>query len=206
LSRSSNLAAIDLATGHPSSWTNDTNGQVWALTTDGTSLYASGFFTTVQNITRHYIAKLNIATGSVDAFDPSPSDVVTCMSLDGLGRLYIGGYFLSVPGGGGHTLACVDATTGAVLPFLPTTFGGPVNSVVAVPAYNLVVAASQGGMWAFNTSNSSTVWTESMDPNGIGGNLLGYGAGKWPNCIWLGCFGYRYPFNGYCFRNKSSIC
>jgi beta-propeller uncharacterized protein DUF5122 len=166
-----NLAAYDLATGHPTSWAPVANGAVWTMATDGASLYLGGFFTLLQGQTHRYLAKLDVASAAAAAWDPGASDVVTCMALAG-STLYVGGYFTNVGGGGAPTLAAVDVVTGNVLPWIPATHGGPVNSVVADPANNAVMAASQGGMWRFRASDGATLSTVTFDPSGVPATLL----------------------------------
>ena len=44
----------------------NTNGQVWALTTDGTSLFAGGSFTSINGQPTNRLVKLDPITGAVD--------------------------------------------------------------------------------------------------------------------------------------------
>lgn len=93
------------------------------------------------------------------------------MALAG-STLYVGGFFTSAGGGGAPTLAALNTVTGNALPWLPVTAGGPVNSIVADPGNNAVMAASQGGMWRFRASDAAMLWTETFDPSGVPATLL----------------------------------
>ena len=93
-----NLAAFCLANGGLlSTFVANTNGQVWALTTDGTSLFAGGSFTTVNGAAgRTVLVKLNPATGEVDTTfnPPAIPDVVYALGYRSANAsIYAGGDF-----------------------------------------------------------------------------------------------------------------
>jgi hypothetical protein len=77
-----------------SSFAPSVNGEVWALASDGTSLWIGGTFTSVNGTARRGVAKLNPATGAVDtAFNAGlASGKVTELALVN-GRLLAGGTF-----------------------------------------------------------------------------------------------------------------
>ena len=49
-----------------------TSGTVYALLLKGTTLYVGGGFTTINSVTRNYLASVNSATGAVNTFNPNP--------------------------------------------------------------------------------------------------------------------------------------
>ena len=61
-----NLVAFNPSTGAITGFAPNINGEVWALATDGTSLYVGGTFTAVNGVARRGLAKLNPTTGAVD--------------------------------------------------------------------------------------------------------------------------------------------
>ena len=117
----SNIVAFNAATGVVStSFAPSVNGEVWALASDGASLWVGGTFTSVNGVARRGLAKLNPATGAVDtAFNANfASGKVTELALVG-GRLLAGGTF---PG----KLLAVNPATGANTGYLNLSISGSV--------------------------------------------------------------------------------
>jgi hypothetical protein len=119
----SNIVAFNAATGVVStSFAPSVNGEVWAMATNGTSLWIGGTFTSVNGVARRGVAKLNPATGAVDAaFNANlASGKVTELALVG-GRLIAGGTF---PG----KLRAVNPATGANTGYLNLSISGSVTT------------------------------------------------------------------------------
>jgi hypothetical protein len=118
----SNIVAFDASTGVISSFAPSVNGEVWALASDGASLWIGGTFTSVNGTARRGVAKLNRTTGAVDtAFNTNlASGKVTELALVG-GRLIAGGTF---PG----KLRAVNRNTGANTGYLNLSISGSVTS------------------------------------------------------------------------------
>jgi hypothetical protein len=118
----SNIVAFNATTGVISSFAPSVNGEVWALASDGASLWIGGTFTSVNGTARRGVAKLNPATGAVDsAFNANlASGKVTELALVG-GRLLAGGTF---PG----KLRAVNPGTGANTGYLNLSISGSVTS------------------------------------------------------------------------------
>ncbi|HET9558098.1 MAG TPA: hypothetical protein VFS70_13235, partial [Actinomycetota bacterium] len=117
-----NIVAFNAATGVISSFAPSVNGEVWALASNGTSLWIGGTFTSVNGVARRGVAKLNPATGAVDpAFNANlASGKVTELALAG-GRLIAGGTF---PG----KLRAVNPATGANTGYLNLSISGSVTA------------------------------------------------------------------------------
>ncbi|HEX5878241.1 MAG TPA: hypothetical protein VF468_07965 [Actinomycetota bacterium] len=117
----SNIVAFNASTGVISSFAPNVNGEVWALASDGTSLWIGGTFTSVNGTARRGVAKLNRTTGAVDtAFNANlASGKVTELALVG-GRLLAGGTF---PG----KLRAVNPGTGANTGYLNLSISGSVT-------------------------------------------------------------------------------
>ena len=119
----SNIVAFNATSGVVStSFAPSVNGEVWAMASDGASLWIGGTFTTVNGVARRGVAKLNPATGAVDsAFNANlASGKVTELALVG-GRLIAGGTF---PG----KLRAVNPATGANTGYLNLAISGSVTT------------------------------------------------------------------------------
>jgi hypothetical protein len=118
-----NLFSFNATTGAVQAFAPKTDGPVWALASDGRSLYVGGDFTTVNGVARRGLAKLNLSTGALDrTFDARLSGRVRDAAFVG-GRLIIGGTFAKV-------LQAVDPTTGADTGYINLGISGS----AAVPA------------------------------------------------------------------------
>lgn len=101
------LFAFDATTGSISSFAPQIDGPVWALASDGTSLYVGGAFSTINGVARRGLAKINPTTGVVDptfnaGFKAGNVSEIRLVN----GRLLVGGTFA------GQLLA-LSPTTGA---------------------------------------------------------------------------------------------
>lgn len=114
------LARYNLTTGAmDTSWTPALDLSAVSLTTDGTSLYVGGNFTTVNGATRTRIASFDLGSGVLTNFRPSANKTVNAMEVTG-GRLYLGGSFTRVGGSPRNYLGSVDLATSAVNSWAPT--------------------------------------------------------------------------------------
>jgi hypothetical protein len=131
----SNIVAFSATSGVIStSFAPSVNGEVWALASDGTSLWIGGTFTSVNGVARRGVAKLNPTTGAVDsAFNANlASGKVTELALVG-GRLIAGGTF---PG----RLRAVNPATGANTGYLNLSISGSVaDNAGPVEVYRFAV-------------------------------------------------------------------
>ncbi|HEV3464517.1 MAG TPA: hypothetical protein VG846_11125 [Actinomycetota bacterium] len=131
----SNIVAFDATSGVIStSFAPSVNGEVWAMASDGTSLWIGGTFTSVNGVARRGVAKLNPTTGAVDsAFNANlASGKVTELALVG-GRLIAGGTF---PG----RLRAVNPATGANTGYLNLSISGSVaDNAGPVEVYRFAV-------------------------------------------------------------------
>jgi hypothetical protein len=118
----SNIVAFNASTGVVSSFAPTVNGAVWAMASDGTSLWIGGAFSSVNGVARRGVAKLNRTTGAVDtAFNANfASGNVTELALVG-GRLIAGGTF---PG----KLRAVNPASGANTGYLNLSISGSVTT------------------------------------------------------------------------------
>jgi len=122
---------------------------------DGTLVFAGGDFTSVNGVARHNVAALDgngvLVPGFVaDTSGGASGGEVDALTVDGAGRLYLGGSFLRVNGTFEQRLARVDATTGTVDTSFSASPGAAVNTL-AVSGTRLFV----GG--AFTWINDASV-------------------------------------------------
>jgi hypothetical protein len=124
------LAAFDVNGHSLLPWNPDANGIVraLALSADGRKLYVGGDFTKIGGVSAPKIARLDLATGTVDrTFRSLVKGRVFSIALSG-NRLFVGGDFaqVGVPGGTAvnrNTVAALDAATGTVLDWTPPPLG-----------------------------------------------------------------------------------
>jgi chitodextrinase len=122
------LAAFDRNTGaRVDSFQPTINHQVRAIVaaTDGSAVYAAGWFNNVNGLTRNRVVKLNPVTGATIAtFNANVTGgAVYAVDLTPSGELILGGSFTAVNGVARTRLAMVDGTTGALLPWAPSANG-----------------------------------------------------------------------------------
>ncbi|TWD75355.1 beta-propeller uncharacterized protein DUF5122 [Kribbella amoyensis] len=112
------LFGFNPVTGGLTAFQASFNSEVWALATDGRSLWVGGYFNSVNGVPRTGVVKLNPYTGAVDpAFNARLTGSVTDMAIV-KGRLILGGTFskklIAVnPATGGDTGYIKLAITGA---------------------------------------------------------------------------------------------
>jgi hypothetical protein len=151
----SNLVAFDASTGVIStSFAPSINGEVWALASDGTSLWVGGTFTSINGVARLGLAKLNPVTGAVDtAFNARlTSGKVTELALVG-GRLLASGTY---PG----KLRALNPATGADTGYLNLPITGSV-ATNAGPVEVYRFAVNPAGTRLVAVGNFTTVGGQS---------------------------------------------
>ena len=128
-----NLFAFDATTGLVSQTFNPTvDGQVQQLMPGPTpdTVYVAGDFTKINNKGPNHIQLLNVNTGlAVTSFKaPSTNGGIATMELLPNNRLFIGGFFTKIAGANHGQLASLNATTGALDPFIDITVSGHHNN------------------------------------------------------------------------------
>ena len=128
-----NLFAFDATTGLVSQTFNPTvDGQVQQLLPGPTSdtVYVAGDFTKINGKGPNHVQLIDINTGqAVPSFKaPSTSGGIETMELLPNNRLFIGGFFTKIAGVTHGQLATLNATTGALDPFMDITVSGHHNN------------------------------------------------------------------------------
>lgn len=115
-----------------------TNGRVYAIAVEGTTVYIGGQFTSVRpagdpsgtgEVTRNHVAAISLTTGNLLSWDPNVTGSVVRAIQPVSSNVYIGGSFSSVGPTSRKNLAEVNGTTGAAISgFNPK----PNNAVLAL--------------------------------------------------------------------------
>jgi len=149
----SNIVAFNATTGVISTFAPTINGEVWALVTDGISLWVGGTFTTVNGVSRRGVAKLNPMTGAVDtAFNANLNGNVKEAALVS-GRLIVSGTFST-------RLRALSPATGADTGFITIPITGSVASN-AGPIEVYRFAVNPAGTRLVGVGNFTTVGGQS---------------------------------------------
>ena len=125
------FAAVDTSTGVASSW-NPRMGTGYSylstMTTDGSTLYVGGQFTSMGDSARKNLASFNLSTLELTPWNPNTSGTINTMLVSG-SKVYLGGDFNTLNGSVPiKKIGSVDKTTGIVSAWNPI-FDGAVRSM-----------------------------------------------------------------------------
>ena len=128
------LAALDLTTKEVTAWDPKVTAgndpvEVRTLALSGPTLYAGGHFTGVGGVPRIGIAAVDVATGTVTAWNPGMSGEVSTLALSG-STVYAGGTFSSMGGQSRSNIAAVDMSTGTATAWNPNANGSVLTLAV----------------------------------------------------------------------------
>lgn len=158
-----NMLAYDVTTGALKSFNPGFNSDVrgLAVSTDKTTIYAVGGFTTAGGATHNRIAAISVATGAViSTFTASLNSTAYGVGTAS-GKVYVGGAFTSASGAS-RTYAAAFSSSGTLASWAPST-DLPVRSVVASPDGASVVI---GGY--FTKVNGATIRGSARVDSGTG--------------------------------------
>ncbi|WP_146069834.1 PKD domain-containing protein [Cryobacterium sp. M15] len=150
-----NLLAYNLSTGVlVESFNPDLNGAVRSLvaSTDGTRLYAGGFFTTVGGVARYRLAAFDTVSGSlVSSWAPTVNASVKSLATFG-DTVYVGGVFTTASGIARNQIAAFAASNGALRVWSGEPVGGSVNTMAVSPDGTKVLIG--GSFTSYNGSDA----------------------------------------------------
>ncbi|TFD72803.1 PKD domain-containing protein [Cryobacterium sp. Hb1] len=150
-----NLLAYNLSTGVlVESFNPDLNGAVRSLvaSTDGTRLYAGGFFTAVGGVARYRLAAFDTVSGSlVSSWAPTVNASVKSLATFG-DTVYVGGVFTTASGVARNQIAAFAASNGALRVWSGEPVGGSVNTMAVSPDGTKVLIG--GSFTSYNGSGA----------------------------------------------------
>ena len=114
-----NLAHV-FASGRVDAWAPNPDGWVLALARSGSTLYVGGAFSTIGGQQRDFAAAVDIATGTVSAWNPHIQYGWVLAILVQQDKVYLGGSFLYVGGQLRQNIASVRASDAQVTDWNPT--------------------------------------------------------------------------------------
>lgn len=126
-----NLIALDATKASPVGPFPTLDGGVYSIAVADTIIYAGGYFSTVNGLSRPALAAISLKYGLLkDAFDPRPlnNESVTTVSFDG-SRLFAGGYFRGVNFEYRNGFALIEDATDKLWPFTFDLNGGQVYTM-----------------------------------------------------------------------------
>jgi hypothetical protein len=154
-----NLVAFDRATGaYLSSFRADTNGPVRTLSTDGTSIFVGGSFSTINGVSRANLAAVDPYSGAVrSGFSANANSNVYATTYAG-GRLFVAGSFSWIRGVSRGRVAALNRTTGAVDANFNPAANGTVQGLAATSNGSKVFI---GGAFT-NVKGTSRTWLAAV--------------------------------------------
>jgi len=175
-----NLVAINTSNGTASTTFNpNMNNPVvaLALSSDGSTLYAGGNFTTVGGVAYNFLAAVNASNGVASTtFNPNMNNSVSALVLSSNGSmLYAGGSFSTVAGVTYNYLAAINASNGAASTTFNPNVGSPINALALSPDnstlyiggnFSTVGGVTYNHLAAINTSNGAASTTFNPNVNG----------------------------------------
>ncbi len=171
-----NLVALDASTGAATGFVADTDwpsGYVRALAVQGSTLYVGGDFTSINGVTRNYLAALDATTGAVTSWQPSVSGRVQAIAASAT-TVYVGSGFGTTYGG--FDPVAFEASTGSV----NTAWKPPIFGVVFSLLLSDCTVFAGGDIptntkyildWAVAT-DATTGKFRSWEPGGMDGQVL----------------------------------
>jgi trimeric autotransporter adhesin len=148
-------------------WNPGAGNSVSALAArTGTTVFAGGFFTSVDGLTRDGIAALDLPGGTGDTGfrgDVNPGETVWALQSDGA-RLYAGGDFTKIDNSPSPSVAELDPATGSLAPGFASTLGGGTVETLALSSdgsklyaggLGLTVLGGNLDLDAFNASSGA---------------------------------------------------
>jgi hypothetical protein len=139
------------------------------MVTDGTRLWFCGTFTQVAGQSRNRVASADLATGTLDAWNPQSNGQVSALALSGT-TLYLGGSFTMLGTTARNRIAAVDAFSAAVQAWDPNAnssvgvlavSGGVVYSV---GSFGMIGGQSRNGLAALDGATGlATTWNPNPD-------------------------------------------
>ncbi|MGH2960505.1 MAG: PQQ-binding-like beta-propeller repeat protein, partial [Solirubrobacterales bacterium] len=153
-------------------WTSSGSG-VRSISLSGSTLYAGGVFSTVDDQPRNQLAAFNANTGELLPWAPAADGTVNTVVSTPSG-VYVGGFFETINGDPREGVAHVDATSGATLSWSPYLTGtiwalaAADSELLVAGAISSLATAERSGLAAFDAATGVPL---DWDPGIVGGQV-----------------------------------
>jgi hypothetical protein len=179
------LAAINEATGAPTSWNPNVNGAVHSIKVVGKRVFVGGTFTSIGGTAVHNVAAVGIGSGRVvTTFHASANGDVGALAASA-SRLYLGGTFSRVDGMAHSNVAAVGLVSGANAAAWAARANGTVHTLLvgtgsgrvyigghfsavdgAARPWLAAVGAKRGSVFKWANAPLGQVWSLALSPQG----------------------------------------
>ena len=173
-----NLMAVNVVTGYLRPWHPSVDGIVFAMATDGTTIFVGGDFTNVNGAPRENFAAVG-PRGALRNWHLNATNQVRALTYSGT-TLFMGGQFGFVEGQRRTRLAAADLSVAPpaggsppLLDWTPKT-NKSVRSILVMPDGNILI----GGVWTEIREQGGASWDttkpfiQALTPPGPGGGLF----------------------------------
>ncbi len=166
-------AAIDLVSGTLLPWKPNPDQALWALASNGSTIYMGGFFSKIGNDTRTNLAAVDAISGNATSWNHSTNGLIRRLLVNN-STLYVGGAFQNVDGQPQTNLASFDLNTGNLNNWAPNPDGAVIglivnnNTVYAGGEFRNIGGAARNFLAAVDaTTGNATSWNPDMNNNVI---------------------------------------
>lgn len=150
----SNAAVVAASNAAVQNWNTGPNTIVRAIAVNGNNIFVGGDFTFCKGAARSYIAKIDSATGLVNAsWNPGANNYIYAITGNG-SNIYVGGSFTQLAGVTRTALGAVSTSTGTATSFDPVIQSSGSTGNVYTLAFDTANVLYVGG--SFNTAKGST--------------------------------------------------
>lgn len=173
-----NAAIVSATNASLKSWNTSPSYIVRAIAVKGSKVFIGGDFTYCKGATRNYIAKIDSATGLVNAsWNPGANGYIYALAGSG-SNIFVGGSFSQLGGLTRTSLGAVNANTGAVTTFDPViqnNGGQGTVGALAIDTSNILYvggtfttakAAARNNLAAFGITGTGALQTWNPNANG----------------------------------------
>jgi trimeric autotransporter adhesin len=164
------LAGLDATTGDATSWDPNADSDGYALAVSGSTVYAGGNFSLINQVARNNLAAFGAADGRVTSWDPNADSIVYSLAASG-STIYAGGVFSTIGGQTRNNIAAIDPATGQPTNWDPNAdsevdaLAVSGSTVYAGGAFSSIGGQPRSNIAALDASSGNAT---SWDPNADG--------------------------------------
>jgi len=153
-----NLAAFTTTGALVQNWAPNVDNHINTLDIDQGVLYVGGNFTSVNGAVRNRLASINVADGSLAAWNPDAGvgGGVNIITVDGsTSTVYVGGGFTTVGGQARSGVAAIDNLGNVLNSWMPSISGGGVDTIAVDASFRAAVYMGGAFTGVTDTSRNS---------------------------------------------------